>query len=478
MFNEEDTSKHWDHHCGFWRSLVTEGIWAHLWCEGRGSAVSVLPVLGALGWGLPETHVRRDKLAALSGVDPKTLSKALGLLAARELITFEQPYSGVIAFQLSEKIYAAPDRNGPADPYPGAAFHFGAWCVFGGAWGLMTAAQRSIYVALLASTRYSEGSAFHWDNSESRLFDDRDEVREYVSAEDWALIEQLQIVQQRLSGYQYHFVRCAALPYTRLAEMTGMSRQATMQAVAATASFKTCAPFYQFRFADELLYHVPVRASRIFRPVFLNGTERWTSDEQREQMWEHVAMGAPLSRSDAKPKLRASRSYDYRNYEWSAEVWDRVRAKGYVPRGENRSSLLIGAYLVAMWHAHKRMLPIPQSEFKGTIGKQASTCIRYFDALHDHDKIAGMRAALEYVTWYVKQEEDEFLIDKNRNITLCFHPYSWRETYVPGSKGKKKKKGPRGQRSRPVGFDLGARGQPRKAGQTGYPTLSLGPGLG
>ena len=94
----EETSKHRDQFCSFHRSLVAGDMWAELWRDGRGSAVSVLPVLGALGWGFPETHVRRDKLATLSGINPKTLAKALDLLAAKELITYEQAQSGAIAF--------------------------------------------------------------------------------------------------------------------------------------------------------------------------------------------------------------------------------------------------------------------------------------------------------------------------------------------------------------------------------------------
>ncbi len=77
----------------------------------------------------------------------------------------------------------------------------------------------------------------------------------------------------------------------------------------------------------------------------------------------------------------------------------------------------------------------------GKLGKAIATMLRHFDDLHDGDEAAGTKAAFEYIKWYVTQEEDEFIIDKNRNINLCFHVYAWRDTYVPGSKGRRKRKG-------------------------------------
>ena len=268
-FNPADLAKHRDQYCSLPRNLVNRGTWAALWKEGQASAISVLPVLGALGWDLNTRHVSRSKLATLAGLSLPTVDKGLAMLAERGLIEY-QFLRGTSVVQFSVPEHVARTEADSHYCVSRNVFRFGAWCAFSGCWAMMQPTQRALYIALLASFRIAHLGMY----GENCFYNSCDDVLGTASAEDRRLLEQLGLVQQYFSGGSF-LERCIRLSQNSLSELTGVPRETVSRAVHDLKSLGKAAPFYAFRVFGEVMYHVPVRPSAYLKHKFLNGEDVW-----------------------------------------------------------------------------------------------------------------------------------------------------------------------------------------------------------
>jgi hypothetical protein len=258
-FNKADVRRYRDQYCPFRCSVVEKGTWADLWKQGRSTAVSLLPVLGVLGWGYAEGRVRRCKLAKLAGIPEPQVGRGLALLHAERLIEYDTR-ARMISFSLSR------DRTLREDDHARYSFRFGGWGVFAGTWALMLPAQRAIYFALLSQLRYGQSGFYGLED----WFESENELRSRISDADGRSLGDLDVVQEAM-GSGCYLSRCVSISLSRVSELSGIARMSVTRSVDDVAKLGRLAPFYRFQIDGGTVFHLPIRAPRRINPHMLHG---------------------------------------------------------------------------------------------------------------------------------------------------------------------------------------------------------------
>lgn len=171
------------------------------------------------------------------------------------------------------------------------------------------------------------------------------------------------------------------------------------------------------------------------------------TEENHTSVREGVSTGVTDKSTEVADNARAVTAtpakthYDFRHYDFGADVWRQIREQGTLPAKESHKSILIGSFLVAMKYGHDREMAIAAPEFRGKLGKTAQECLDYFIAMAHGDELIGLNRALDYVKWFVTQEEDDFLTSKGRSVNLCFSRFAYRDAYDAAQHGRAAKKG-------------------------------------
>lgn len=127
------------------------------------------------------------------------------------------------------------------------------------------------------------------------------------------------------------------------------------------------------------------------------------------------------SKKGKNPSKPAPEYYDHEFYEEKLGEggWDRIR-NGWIPENETRRTLLIAAFLCVVWAAHHYRIQLRGSSLNGKLARTTKYCLEHFVAKHDGDELAGLNEALDYIRWWVTQEDDPWLRKHRYNHALLF----------------------------------------------------------
>jgi hypothetical protein len=133
--------------------------------------------------------------------------------------------------------------------------------------------------------------------------------------------------------------------------------------------------------------------------------------------------------------------YDAAFYDWPDEVWEKIKHENFRPEGVTRQVVLMAAYVVGMQRAHGRREFFFDRDIGGHLGTLTRQCIEHFIALEHCDEAKGMAAALEYVAWYVRVKNNDWINQTGKTIKGCFTPHNYQNTYVQARTGRPSSKG-------------------------------------
>ena len=150
------------------------------------------------------------------------------------------------------------------------------------------------------------------------------------------------------------------------------------------------------------------------------------------------ALGTPggdVSAVAKKGKKKGRKFYSWEHYDWAPEVWEGIK-RGEYPENERPSTILIGAFLIGLHVLDDTTnVLVEAKEFNGKLGTTARNCFEYFTAQQNGDELEGMRAALDYIKWFLKTDNG-FIVEKGRTINICFSIWAYRDAYQEFRLGK------------------------------------------
>lgn len=133
--------------------------------------------------------------------------------------------------------------------------------------------------------------------------------------------------------------------------------------------------------------------------------------------------------------------YDAAFYDWPQEVWEKIKHENFRPEGMTRHVVLMAAYVVGMQRDHRRREFFFDRDIGGHLGVLAGQCMEHFIALEHFDEAKGMAAALEYVAWYVRVKNNDWINQTGKTIKGCFTQHNYQNTYVQARTGRPSSKG-------------------------------------
>lgn len=162
--------------------------------------------------------------------------------------------------------------------------------------------------------------------------------------------------------------------------------------------------------------------------------EKKEKKESTQRKKETKEKDPPVGERKTKRKPVQRYDADYYIKELTPEIWERAMQEGVFPKKHSDVAMLLASYIVAMKLWRSVDYPLDGKDFSGKIGKNASECLNFF-TMETQDPIVGFRSAVEYVKWFVAQEESTFIGKAGWSIALCFTRDMYRQYRIQATQG-------------------------------------------
>lgn len=140
---------------------------------------------------------------------------------------------------------------------------------------------------------------------------------------------------------------------------------------------------------------------------------------------------AVSQKEDTKEKEVSTKEdifYGWRHYaEITPDEWKAAREEGKLPGRERFQTLLLGAYLLGMYHRHKQEILLIPADFNGKYGRLSSAMLKFFTTAHEGDKLLGFKSALDWIKAFLKAPSESYIGKAGWPIQMAFSRDMYRQ---------------------------------------------------